>query len=94
MRKIKIEKPRKKHRNDTVLDTDLLSHFHTELFGNKRLNFDGCLSVCDYNENYIKIKIKNGYLTVTGKKLDIALFEGQQLCVRGLISTLEFCLKE
>ena len=94
MRKIKIEKPHKKKNGDAMFNTDLLSHFHTEIFGNKRLNFDGCLSVCDYNENYIKIRIKNGYLTVTGKGLDIALFEGRQLCIRGNILTLEFCLKE
>lgn len=93
-KKIKIQKPSKRKSSSNVIDTALLSAFHTEIFGNCCINFDGCISVCDYNSEYIKLRIKDGYLTLTGKNLEITLFEGQQLTAKGNIFSLEFCLRE
>lgn len=93
-KKIKIQKPRKHKQNPNVIDTALLSSFHTEIFSNRCANFDGCILVCDYNSEYIKLRIKSGYLTLTGKDLEITLFEGQQLTVKGEISSLEFCMSK
>lgn len=91
-KKIKIQKPKRHKQN--IIETDLFSGIHLEVFSNRRINLDGVLSICDYNEAYIKLKIKEGYLTVTGKELEVLLFEGLQLTMLGYISSLEFCLKE
>ena len=91
-KKIKIQKP-KRHR-EAALGNHIISGLHLEAFSNRRINVDGVLNLCDYNEAYIKLRIKEGYLTVTGKELDVLTFEGQQLTITGLVTSLEFCLKE
>ena len=91
-KKIKIQKP-KRHR-ETEFCGQIISGLHLEAFSNRRINIDGVLSLCDYNEAYIKLRIKEGYLTITGKELDVLSFEGRQLTVMGFVTSLEFCLKE
>lgn len=97
-KKLKIEKSKKKEKWNVfnvaspVLDKDLLKGAHIELFYNNQAVIDGCLGVYEYNDCYLKLKLENGALILSGKDFDIVTFEERMMTVKGKIDTLEFCV--
>jgi len=95
-KKLKIETGKKKSSSgffgnaDEIFDTSLLSSTHTEIFGNDKINIDGCMGVYEYRDTYIKIKLKKGALILTGNGFDIVYFENRLITIKGKISSLEF----
>ena len=95
-KKLKIEKSKKKQtsifskNSDEIFDKSLLNSTHTEIFGNEKINIDGCMGVYEYRDTYIKLKLKKGALILTGSGFDIVYYENRLITVRGKISSLEF----
>ena len=75
---------------DEIFDKSLLSSTHTEIFGDEKINIDGCMGVYEYRDTYIKLKLKRGALILTGIGFDIVYFENRLITVKGKISSLEF----
>ena len=77
---------------DEILSNELLCGAHTEIFSNKKLIIEGCYGIVDYQENYIKLKLKKGFLTLSGTNFLISYFDEEKIDINGNILTVEFCL--
>ncbi len=93
--KFKSEKKQKLNfiidRNE-IFNSDITSGIHIEIFSNKNAIVEGCKSIIDYGENYIKLKIKKGFLTLSGSEFIISSFEEEKIVIKGNISSIEFCV--
>ena len=77
---------------EDVIDSDMITGTHIQLFSNKEMTVDGCTGICDYSTDYLKLNIGKGSLLVFGGDFDIVLYEGDVITVKGNISSLEFCV--
>ena len=77
---------------DGLSDLEKSYGVRTEIFLNKSATVEGCLGVLDYKNEYIKIRVKKGYMIFTGKALEISLYEENIIKIRGIISNVEYCL--
>ena len=76
-----------------IIDTDLIKGAHIELFSNRQIIVEGCEGVFDYGEEYIKLNLGRGSLILCGKEFDIVTFQNRNITVKGVISTIEFCVR-
>jgi sporulation protein YqfC len=60
------------------------------LFGNTRTIIDGCFGIIEYEDNIIKISVKNGFISFLGKDLKISNFSDALLSFEGSINSVEF----
>lgn len=65
---------------------------HIELFANKEITVEGCMGVSEYREDYMKLKLNKGMLILCGKSFDILFFENELINIKGVISSIEFCI--
>lgn len=97
-KKLKIEKSSKKEKwrllnyADGILDKNMISAPHIEIFGNGEISIDGCIGVIEYKDTYLKLKLQKGSLLICGSEFDIVYFESKLITVKGKISTLEFSI--
>ena len=80
-----------KDRNE-ILDSQLLAGIHTEIFSNKKIIIEGCQSIVDYQNNYLKLKIKKGFFNFLGNEFLITSFEEEKIVIKGNILSIEFCV--
>lgn len=91
-------KSSKKHKfnlindNDEIFNSDAVEGPHIEIFSNKSAIIEGCKSIVEYQENYIKIKIKKGFLSLTGVEFLITSFDDDKIIIKGKIMSIEFCV--
>lgn len=91
-------KSTKKHKfnlindRDEIFNSNITGGVHIEIFSNKNAIIEGCKSIVDYEENYIKLKIKKGFLILSGTEFLISSFEEESIIIKGNISTIEFCI--
>ena len=71
-------------------DNELSSNTMIELYDNNNFYLEGCLGVEDYKEDYIKLKIKKGFIDIYGKALNILYFEEKNIKVGGTIKSIEY----
>lgn len=95
-KKLKIEKSKKKEKWNLfnskvdVIDKDLLTGTHIELFFNNQIVIEGCLGVLEYNDTYLKLKLQKGAIILVGNQFDIVTFENKTMTVKGKINSVEF----
>lgn len=77
-------------KND-ILDNERLRGAHIEIYSNKEIVIDGCLSIFEYSESYIKLNLCKGTLAISGCMLNIVSFESDMISVKGTVSSIEFC---
>ncbi len=77
---------------DEIFNKDLFDNTHLEVFSNKNAIIEGCKSIVDYQNNYIKLKLKKGFLTLSGCDFLIVSFEEETIIVRGNILQIDFCI--
>ncbi len=65
---------------------------HIEMFSNKEMVIEGCRGVCEYDSEYLKLRLIKGFIELCGSNFDIQIFEGDVITVRGEISRIEFCI--
>lgn len=71
---------------------DMISGAHTEIFGNSRINIDGCLGVTEYKDTYLKLRLQKGVLILCGSGFDICFYEEKRISIKGKIESVEFCV--
>lgn len=71
---------------------DMISGPHTEIFGNSRINVDGCRGVAEYRDTYLKLKLQKGVLILCGSGFDISFYEEEHISIKGKIDSVEFCV--
>lgn len=79
--------------NDAVTGMKKISGAKIEMLSNREISVDGCKGIAEYSDVYAKIKITGGTMTISGKNLDIPLFDGPVITVTGMIETIEFCVR-
>lgn len=79
--------------NDAVDSVKKISGAKIEMFSNREISVDGCKGIAEYSDVYTKIKITGGIMIITGKNLDIPIFDGPLITVTGKIETIEFCVR-
>ena len=77
---------------DEFSGRDMLTGAHTEIFGNSKINVEGCLGVFEYKDTYLKLKLDKGVLILCGSNFDIVFYEEQTISIKGVISSVEFCV--
>lgn len=97
MPKFKFKSARKNKFNfikdyDEVLNQEMFVGAHTEIFSNKKVIIEGCQSILDYQNNYIKLKLKKGFLNVFGNEFLITAFDEEKIVIKGNIASIEFCV--
>lgn len=75
-----------------IISSDISLGVHIEMFLNKNIIIEGCKSINDYRENYIKLKIKKGFIVISGTDFIIASFNNEVIIIKGNIITIEFCV--
>ena len=78
--------------NNDITDKVLIGCVHTEIFLNKKLIIEGCQSIADYQNDYIKLKVKKGFLNIVGNNFLITEFDNEKIIIKGIITSIEFCL--
>ena len=61
-----------------------------ELFGNKRMNFEGKYYIVEYNEQLIKVKSGRKYLVVAGEGINLANVYENGFTLSGTFASLTF----
>lgn len=94
-KKLKFEKSKKRQKwsfisSDEIFDKALISDPHIEIFGSGKIEIDGCEGVYEYNNDYLKLRLKKGALIICGNDFDILTFENKLITVKGKITSLEF----
>lgn len=97
MQKFKFNSAKKSKLNlikdsDEILYNNKITTSHTELFSNKRIVIEGCSNIIEYQENYIKLKLKKGIICLTGSEFLISSFNEENIDIKGNILTIEFCI--
>ncbi|MBQ6816248.1 MAG: YabP/YqfC family sporulation protein [Clostridia bacterium] len=60
-------------------------------FGNKQVQIEGVVGIMEYDENFIKVSVKKGYITFLGSDFKVTNFTKSQITVLGKINSTEFC---
>ena len=97
MPKFKFKSARKNRFNfikdyDEILNQEMFIGSHTEIFSNKKIIIEGCQSIVDYQSDYIKLKLKKGFLNVYGNEFLITAFDDEKIVIKGNIMSIEFCV--
>ena len=77
---------------DEILNSEIISGAHIEIFSNKKIIIEDCKNIVDYQENYIKLKLKKGYLNIFGTKFLITAFDDEKIVIKGNVISIEFCV--
>ena len=79
--------------NDAVDSVKKISGAKIEMFSNREITVDGCRGIAEYSDVCAKIRITGGSMIISGKNLDIPIFDGPLITVTGTIETIEFCVR-
>lgn len=63
---------------------------HLELTGQNELIIDNAKGILDYDPEYIKLILVDGYLVIRGSSLHVDMFMERTIIIRGRILSLEF----
>ena len=65
---------------------------HIELISNKEAIIDGIKGVIEYGETLVKLNIGRGTVEFWGSDMELLSLDESELCIRGRITKLEFCM--
>lgn len=77
---------------DEVLNAQLISGAHTEIFSNKKIIIEGCNGIIEYQSEYLKLKLKKGFLAIMGTNFLITNFNDEKITIKGNIASIEFLI--
>ncbi len=91
-------KTKKKSKFNFIKNDEELSNYQianesrTEIFSNKQIIIEGCQKILDYQDTYIKLKLKKGNISLLGEQFVIGNFFEEKIIIKGIISSIEFCI--
>ena len=80
-----------KDEND-ILSGEIIKNTYSEIFSNKKIIIDGCKSIVDYKEDYLKLKLNKGFMNILGSSFKILSFQSERIEICGTILNIEFCV--
>ena len=96
--KFKFKTKKQKNKFNFITDSvetysaEMINGTHIEMYSNKKLMLEGCINILDYQKDYIKLKLKKGYITILGTNFLISAFEKEKITINGKINSIEFCV--
>ena len=63
---------------------------HIEIFGNKRISFDGAYKIVEYTTELLKLKKGKGYILIEGMNLAISNVQRESFILTGNIKGIMF----
>ncbi|MBO4431952.1 MAG: YabP/YqfC family sporulation protein [Clostridia bacterium] len=78
---------------ETFKNAKKFSGAKIEMLSNREISVDGCRGITEYNDSYVKLKIIGGLLIISGKGLQIPIFEKPIITVTGIIENIELCIR-
>lgn len=78
--------------NSEILNNETIKGTHIELFLNQKMILDGCVCIIDYQDSYIKLRLKKGSISILGTNFSITNFENERITINGNILSIEFCI--
>ena len=97
MAKFKFKTAKKKGKlfryKDTLEQVKKISGARIEILSNREMSIDGCKGIVEYNDEYIKIRISEGFVVLLGSGFKIPVFDGLLITISGKISNIEFSLR-
>lgn len=60
------------------------------VIGNNQIYVENFKSIVEYENNIIKLLVKNGRITISGERLRIMFYNDEEICVRGQITKIEY----
>jgi sporulation protein YqfC len=60
------------------------------MYSNEKIILEGCRNIIDYQSDYIKLKLKKGYMIIMGTDFLISSFEDENIIIKGNIASIEF----
>lgn len=76
---------------EDLVNANTVKGIRIEILSNKNITVEGIKGVFDYKDDYIKLKLKKGYLIICGRNFFITYYENETITVSGIISNIEFC---
>lgn len=73
-----------------ILNSEMVGGAHAEIFSNKEMIIEGCKSIIDYQSDYLKLKLKKGFVNIMGNNFLITAFDDEKIVVKGNIVSIEF----
>ncbi|MDD6094626.1 MAG: YabP/YqfC family sporulation protein [Clostridia bacterium] len=73
----------------TQLDNKTGSTSFLELIGNGELLISGCLGICDYTAEEIKVDTLLGRIVICGAGLKLAVYRGDIMSIEGSVSVIK-----
>lgn len=98
MPKFKFKSNKKKNKfnfitdNGEVFNSEIIKGEHIEMYSNEKIILEGCRNIIDYQNDYIKLKLKKGYIIIMGTDFLISSFEDENIIIKGNIASVEFCV--
>lgn len=97
MAKFKFKTAKKKEKlfryKDTLEQVKKISGVRIEILSNREMSIDGCKGIVEYNDEYIKIRISEGFVVILGSSFKIPVFDGPLITISGKISSIEFSVR-
>ncbi len=73
-----------------LLETNQIGSTRIEIIDNKKIVVEGCYGIQEYANEFIKINLPKGTLTVFGSELFLSLMRDKAITLEGNISSIEF----
>ena len=73
-----------------LLETNQIGGTRIEIFDNKRIIVEGCYGIHEYSNDYVKINLPKGTLTIFGNELQLSLMKERDITLDGNILSIEF----
>lgn len=67
-----------------------VSQSHMQLFGQKELVIEGAKGILEYNEDAVRVQVKERCVLIRGERLRVDMFLENVIVVRGLFSLIAF----
>ncbi len=67
-----------------------VSQSHMELFGQKELVIEGAKGILEYNDEAVRIRVKERCVLIQGQRLRVDMFLENVIVVRGSFSSIAF----
>lgn len=73
-----------------ILEADKISSTRVEIYGQKRIEVEGCYGIREYSEEIIQINLPKGTLIIMGSNLQIVILTDKNITLDGKINSIQF----
>lgn len=76
--------------NDDYINSDMFIGAHIEIFSNRRIIIEGCKNIMEYDDNCLRLKIDNMFVSFVGSDFVITEYDNKKIMIKGIVSSIGF----